>query len=1262
MNWTAEQLAAIEFPVVNGQKLAPYAKSATVTAAAGSGKTALLVERVIRILCDTKNKVPADKIAIMTFTRNAAEEFRRRMTNAVSEAAKSDPQNTYLADQLVRFRSAPISTISSFCLNILREHAEAFGLPVSFSIMDEAKTALLKANALDTAMEYFYGDEFDSESRDLLFKTFSFRDDTKLSEAVGEVYEKTSTLSEPEKWLSDCVAAYSSEKAAERRFLPYYTDALKQLFQSLESLYNGFAALITGLPDDHADKPKLMKMLGDDTEKFMQAKHAVKSITPAATLEQLNEKFAGIGLNDKGVLRFAALSCKDEYIKAQVSSIRDRFKDVYKQLAAAVPDPETLKEELPNQYRAIKALCGLVLVYGEEYTKQKREAGYVDFSDCERLLLDKLRADSGFCALISERYRCIIVDEFQDTNDIQYEIFRLISSRENNLFFVGDIKQAIYAFRGGNPRIMLALCNPASEQRLFEMPAGALKQLRLCNAVTPVKLPKARKIRSGDRVFKLGAKHTPLPLNKNFRSRQQVVDTVNAMFTGLMTEKYGDVLYDESTKLVRGAQFPETGADYTSELHVLDYSDYADKAEAEAEYTAALIHKMIREKFPVKDGEGTRPCRYGDFCILLRSSTHKQEFKDALVSCGAAVDSGESSSYLGTEEITLILNYLKVIDNPLRDEELLNVLMSPICGMTAEELAKARLGILGIDEEKAGSADLTPLYEHYKNASLFACISAGARAADSTAFGAFTEELSDSGLPGLRTEGYPKCVKFIQSLTELRAFMANNSIERLIRKIYDDTDFFSVISTYERGKQRLANIRLLLKYAADFENSGGGTLADFLRYTDKVREKNESFSAAAVADGDSNAVKIMTFHASKGLEMPIVILAQLGKGANKSDMQGAMVFNRSAGLGLRYVDIDRRYRYKPFGYTAITLAEAAKQKSEELRLLYVAMTRAKEKLIMIGQYPEKNISALRTDSFSPDIAMTKDNLMEWILSSMLRYSGGMVITDTPTTFDGGVLKAVISCESGEPLSDTPTDEIQQSFEADEAAAEKIAAAITAQYPHGCDTTARSKFTVTEVAHMIDALHESDESGGVVFMSKPSFLPKGSLSGKQVGDAYHHVMENFPLDEVRQGRAADTAYAKQVLSMLHDRMVLDDAELNVINPQHIAAFFGSELGRRMLNSKKIEREYPIFAEVPARDIFIEQDGLTIIQGRADMFFYEDDGIVLVDYKSDTKENLERELTAYSRQLSIYRTILPVMTGVRVKEIYIYSFSCDMAVKV
>lgn len=1217
MKLTPEQEKAVVFP----EALGADTRSAVVTAAAGSGKTTLLVQRVIRILCDTQFPIPADKIAILTFTNNAADEFRSRMTARVAAKAKEEPDNHYISEQLIKFRSAVISTINAFCLNILRENSEAFGLPVNFSIIDEAKASVLKNEAMDKVRAYFYSDGFEQEcgkgACDLLFKTFSFKNDKALFESVESIFDKTCSLVDPDEFLSTSEKSYSSLPALESAFIRDYLKGIEALIQKASMYFNSYNRIIR-YEIGGASAPAAIAMADADAALLEKITADFNSAQKTGTLDAL-----GGFVNELSAVKFTTFSKKeldfDKEAQNKIDKLRKKFKDCITEIKALRVDKDLLFDEVKVQHKTVGSFIALVRRFTQEYSCAKLDAGFVDFNDCERLLLNKLKSDGTFREEISARYRCIIIDEFQDTSDLQYEIFRLISAGENNLFAVGDIKQSIYAFRGGNPRLMLGL-------------------------------------------IKDNEKFETLPLNMNFRSRENVIDTVNAMFTGFMTEQYGDVDYNDDTKLYFGASYyPQADCDYTSELHVLDYNENKndkdfDSAEEEANYTAALINRMIEERFQVMSGNEeapTRDCTYGDFAILLRASTHAQKYKKALEQYSIPVDINGSSNYFAAEEISLILNMLKVIDNPLHDEELLNVIMSPIYLMDAEEVAEAKLGILGLKTDKLPEEDkdeiLTALRATFKYRSLYSCLSNCARP---------EAEINICSADGNRKnvsvtrKVNKKCAALIADIESFRVFKSNSSIERLIRKIYDDTDFLSVIATYERSEQKLANIRLLLKYAADFENSGGGTLNEFIRYTDKVRENEKSFEDAKTAASADNSVKIMTFHKSKGLEMPIVILGQLGKGENKLDTSGTVVFNRNIGIGLKFVDTEKRYTYSPFGYTSIVNAEKQKQNGEELRLLYVAMTRAKEKLIMIGQCGFETYTALKNTEFSPEAALADGESIKWIISSILRRAD----IKPP-------LKTIISGDTIKPPED---EDISTEIipECDKKMAEIISAAIQAEYCDISQTTARSKFTVTEIAHMIDQQTAADRNGDgshetteMVYISKPSFLTKSGVTGKEVGDAYHHAMEHFPLGELIGGNVtADTSYAEAVLAALNSELKLDDKELTLIKPERIAQFFNSPLGQRMLKSRRIEREYPIFAEVSAKDIYIpDRTDKTIVQGRADMFFYEDDGIVLVDYKSDSEANLKKEFEAYRKQLSIYKTILPLMTGVKVKEIYIYSFS-------
>lgn len=1263
MTWNEKQLAAINYPDTDSSA---DTHSAVVTAAAGSGKTALLAERVCRIIKDENNPIPADRIAVLTFTNNAAGEFRHRMTAKISELAKSDRKNAYLSEQLIKFRSASISTINAFCLGILRDNADIFELPVSFSIIDETKAAVLRAEAMDITMEYFYSEKFPAYSRELLFKTFSMDSDRELIEKIDDIFSKVSSLTDHIKWLDECAESYSSFESAEKRFIPYYASAIESRIEAMRGSCERYSAMIRRLISGQSLDSKDIRRLEKDILEYEQsilenAESRFEEIRTAPTLDKLNRFAERVGEIGGAPVKFAQLRLKYKGGEVkEIGAVRDLFKKALKEIAELIPDRTEAEEALEFQYTAISAFVDLVKRYESEFTRLKRSAGYVDFADCEQLLLEKLRENDSFRRSISDRYRCIVVDEFQDTNDLQYEIFRLISKNERNLFFVGDIKQSIYGFRGGNPRIMMRLCDTECTE------------------------------------------YDTLPLNMNYRSRESVIRTVNAMFDGLMTREHGDVDYDSDARLVCGAAYPLPEEDgYTSELHVLDFSakGKSDKTENivyEAEYTAGLIKKMVDGRFQVKDElhpEATRDCTYGDFAVLLRSAAHAKEFKDALEKLGAPADIGASANYLATEEITLILNLLKVIDNPMSDVELLSVLMSPLFMMTADELGKARLGTLGIPSRELEGRELTPLYDKYKYRSLYACI----KACSEPHRPRENDGSPAEGLERLRSKGDAKCAAFIGALNKFRDFKGSNSIESLIGKIYDDTDFYSVIATYERAEQKLANIRLLLKYAADFENSGGGTLSEFLRYTDRLRERNESFEDAKTAEAAGNAVRIMTYHKSKGLEMPVVLLAQLGKKENTSDRTDTLIFNREAGLGIKHLDIEHRYITNTLGYNAVAAAERNKQRSEELRLLYVAMTRAREKLIMIGGYDISKINEkLRTERFTPGFALSDGfgRVITWILASMLRYeNSGAVFTDNGSiTLDGGVLRLISRtlpieaqpCESTADTADAPKEK-PPAILPDLEAAERISAAVTAKYEHEADSSAQSKYTVTQIAHASDKHDDSDDEGsdtgharrpyrdggtdaaphssGRFFLPKPAFMrsKKKKLTGSALGNAYHSVMEHFPLARLAAGKQADADYIGEELDRLADRELITSEERESVDSNAIAGFFNSELGRRMLKSPKIEREYSIFAEVAARDIFVDRDGSAIIQGRTDMFFYEEDGIVIVDYKSDRESTLKSNTEEYFTQLSIYRTILPLLTGVRVKQIYLYSFTLGRAIE-
>lgn len=1259
IKWTDEQEAAIGFP---------SDRSACVTAAAGSGKTALLVERVVRLISgDPENGIPpvsADKFAILTFTRNAADEFRTRMTRAIDEASRTREDNTVSREQLIRFRSSVISTINSFCLGILRDNAQLFDLPVNFSIAEESKALIMRQNALDNAMEYFYSEEFEQDfpgvysgfggkadneelpllgknARELLHKSFSFSTDARLRDAVTAVYEKCTSLADSEEWLDRCAEVFGSLEAMEKRFLPVILDELRRMCSLLRACMKRYRSLCAGADESFSER--FMTVLEADEAAVNSLLGAFDRAFPAdgapviADFDRFNAECTEMKF---GVFSRSGIPRGNEdykQLKAEVDAVRKRMQRYCADIREGCGySSELAANELIPQQRAVTALVMIVRRLQQEFSAMKRKAGVVDFADCERMLLNKLRDDNcGLRRELSERFQCIILDEFQDTNDLQYEIFRLISREQGNLFFVGDIKQSIYAFRGGNPEIMARCCAP-------------------------------------------GSGYEKLPLNRNFRSREGVINAVNAMFDGVMTEKYGEVDYSDGNQLTKGADYPEGGADYSTEIYLLDFparekpgksdrpSDEAAADEkpddlvleasntvAEARFTASLIQKMASEKFPVKNSDGSlRPCTWGDFAILLRSRTHFGDYKSELEKLGIPVAANGGSSYLSADEINLILNYLKIIDNPQLDEELLTVLMSPLYGMTAEEISLARLGVLGLDADGSG-IDMKPLYDSFARQSLFCCIAAagGSGLAQPEHSAKAREVLAKLEENGFTRAADPKCAKFSQHFSEFRRFAANNSVERLIRRIYDDTDFFSVISTYERGDRKLANIRLLLKYTADFEAAGGGTLNDFIRYTDSVRDRAGSLEEAVVPQEAADAVKILTFHASKGLEMPIVLLAGLGT-ALHDERASSLIIDRRTGIGLKNTLINQRLRVPTISYNGAQASVSRAQLGDELRLLYVAMTRAREKLILIGQCSEKAAAECVTDSFTPEFALSGNSHMKWILSSMLRYGSGCPKTGETLSLDApGVKISIVNERLPEP--ELAEAVIPEDGAADEQTAQVISAALSEKYRYESETRLQSRFSVTELAHLDE---DKAVSAGEIQLRKPSFLSPEKvedirINGILIGNTYHHIMELFPLDSLRPGYSRDDmeAAVENAIDILTDEQRLKPEECLCIQDggrkqdfvQRIAGFFLSPLGQDMLTSSRTEREYEVFAELPAGELFPGAHGTTIIQGRADMLFIKDSRVVIVDYKSDSAGNLERELPAYSKQLELYKRILPLL---------------------
>lgn len=1246
---TEDQKAAINYT---------HDKPAVVTAAAGSGKTTLLVDRIIRLISDEANPLDITSLAIMTFTVNATQSIREKLNKKLQEkidelsednSPEAKAKRNYLSEQIINLRRASISTINSFCLGIIRENFQQFDLPINFNIADDTKITSMKWSAEQLVKRDFYDENsengFSAEDRDTLFFTFSFEDDSKLFDSVSKTANILSSYGHIDEWLDEAADVYSSTDALEKKYIGVYKSFLEKQYSKLKKSLAFMDAYFTEYENNPPNNIKNMasyeealESLADikdfDHNRFDAFENAYSAFKSNPSMDTLDVVFRTV---EKTPENTSEKSLKDRMnkTKQRFNKSAELFQKTYKEIAKVTFSKSEEEQSLPQQHKAAKIFSRLIKQYIAYYSEIKRTQGSIDFSDCELLLLDKLRSDEDFRNQIAQRYSCFIVDEFQDSNDVQAEIFRLLGN--GHLFYVGDVKQSIYAFRGANPMIMAKLC-------------------------------------SGEDGFK------PLPLNMNFRSRQQVIDVVNATFSSLMTYEYGGVDYAKGNQLVYGNLFePLTDAEnqkFNPELYILD-TDGTDEEKliSSARFTAALIKQIHDDAsffITKKDKDGkeikVRPT-YSDFIVLTRKNKPIKFYREALATIGIPAVASKTKNFLVSEEISLIFSFLKAIDNPLDDENTLNVLMSPIYLFNAEEVAELRLGVLGYDADELTDAEVETISKCTRQSSLlralkFCTQETGKRYNSGDDDNLKNAEKIEKDLASrkITRKISAKAKAYLNDLEIFRNYISNNSVDSLIGKIFEDTDIFAVMSAYDDSAQRISNLRRFESIAADFVTAEYGMLSDFIRFIDRSIEEDTDIDGASTPESMENSVKIMSFHASKGLEAPICILAEMNYQIDKNDIKGSFLINHDNYYSMDYVDRINRYRFRTFSGNALYIENDKKPIGEELRLLYVAMTRAKEKLIMIDRQNEKDLVDSKKLDFDFDFAFEGAKPFHWILSSLNPYlevnedKDGRKTTysfsykNLPmniSVLDNNTINAMIAksteTKPANPTADTSKDDASNDVSEESVELSKL---ISKQYSNLSETQRQEKYSVTELAH---------KSSNTFFtLTKPAFASTGKIRGTDVGNAYHNFMEHISLDVVKN--SSESELYENILREL-DRVcseeLITETEKACIDPNKILDFFTGSLGQRMLNSPCVMREFPMYAEIDVSKIDPDIEGFAGVQGRIDAFFIENDEIVVIDYKTDV--DLEKEEEAYNKQVKIYATVLPMILGKKVSETYLYSFS-------
>ena len=1164
MRWTADQQNAID---VRG-------RSVIVSAAAGSGKTAVLIERLTRMIADTENRLPVEKMVVVTFTNAAAMEMKQRLSMSLRKLIISNGSDPWIKRQYALLGTASISTIHSFCFDLIRTNIAKFDLGADFRILDEPEQKIFSDTVIGKLMEQLYKKE--PETMKLLRDDFcQGSSDKPLENMITELYTNISAM-------------------------PFFENRLTKLTDSYDTgifydiFFGNMKNIIAGLISDSKRALTMAGGLGEEkVTEFLQKEHTVyEKIKKLCDDKEYDELFEFIGSYKFGTYPRRTKDSPEG--REAVKSLRDSLKEtVSKTLADYNPLYSFAAEDIERHKKLMTALSHVIMEYHNALLEYKSRKNAIGFDDAELLALRLLgEADENgsivrtqLAVELSEQYQLIMVDEFQDSSDRQDMIFRLISKDGTpekygtDLFFVGDIKQSIYRFRLANPDNFI----------------------RAMTSAVPYDKNDT------------GSENTCITLNQNFRSSQGVIDFVNYCFNNSMTGKVGDVDYKNGHGLVKGADYD--GVDSDTVILTLDKSDNKD---IEAVCTAKKIRSMIDSRVPVMEDGKLRPCRMSDFCILLRKKNKNNIYADALKELGLDANCQDVSGYLRSREISVLLNILRAVDDPLLDIPVASVLMSPIFMFTPDDMARLRL----VDEKGCLYNNLLKFTENEQN--------------------------SDSAM-------YDKAKSFISLLTELRTRSIFAALPELIQYIYDSTDFTYVIQLYKNSDRKKANLRLLLEYANSFENSSSSGISGFVKYIDKITETKGDLAASDSADSSKDAVSIKTMHKSKGLEYPFVFLCETDSQFSTIDDRKAYQFSADIGIGFRLQDKELFERYKTLPFEAVRMYNKQKLASEELRLLYVAMTRAKQQLFITldtSETAEGKLAKYAADihvskGITPSLASDVNCMADWIGMALIAHRNGSVLREKFGIFESFcyddrfriVFEQAELPDSGEIRDAASKPRLQQDIRV----LNKLRDNFAFEYK-GTLTDAVTKFSVSDISKHGD--------GETVILSRPAFANEDGMTAAEKGTAVHSFLQFADFKALE----SDFEGEKQ---RLVDRGHITPKQSSAVKQEDIRAFLGSEIYANIRNSKNVIRERKFMVSLddldldPSyRELWEGTDGM--LSGIMDMLIEKEDSIILVDYKTDKVDSLKSIAKRYEMQLLLYKKALEIIQDKPVESTYIYSF--------
>lgn len=1179
VDWTTDQRHAIEC----------RKGSVLVSAAAGSGKTAVLVERVIRRLTDKDNPCSAEDLLIVTFTRAATAQMREKIGAAILKRLSEDPTDRHLRRQYMLLPFAKICTIDSFCNDLVRENFHALGISPDYSLLDNETAVIMKNDVCEAMLERAYEEDLDGRFSELSDMMSSGSSDEDFAKLIIKMYDISTAYPFPDLWLDSLIGEYSQPDINKSRWGGIIK---KYVCDMLDYCVSSSRDMMTAMESDPIVADAYGAAVQNDINMYAELREKINSDWDEALEAFKTVKYMSLGRVPKGY---------ESETKNVVTTARKKLKDLLKKVPGIMcVSSEEHADDMRLLRDPVTKLIELVKQFGREYSAEKDKMNSADFSDILHRALNLLAVSDGSGGYIktdlarelSSHYVEILVDEYQDINEAQDMIFRAISADENNLFTVGDVKQSIYRFRQAMPEIFL-------------------------------------RRRSTTHSFESGKYPLGITLGSNFRSRVGVTSCVNYIFRQLMSTEAGELEYDDSEALNAAAKYPERDTP-DCELHVVtDKGNRADTLEAQARYVAKYIERTVREgKMLVTKGGALHPASYGDFCILLRTAKNVSSvYANALSERGIPVFSPETGGFFEAAEISFILSLLRVLDNPVQDIPLAAVMLSPLFGFSAGELADIRASA----KERLETGETEPLYRSV------------AASAD---------------------EGSKKAAAFLKKIESLRRLSLTLSAGELVRRVCEETGFDAIVGAMPDGERRRLNVGLLCDYAEKYEAAGNLGLSGFIRFIDKVARTSGDLATAARPSENADIVRIMTVHQSKGLEFPICILTDMQHTFNERDNTESVLISSSAGLGMKRRTEDGISVYDTASRRAAVITSERMGRSEEMRVLYVALTRAKENLVMVTSVPnpEKGLAKVAVECgigerANPFAVLRMNNFSDLVLTALMRHPAA----DELRKLSGVDVPIFLSEKDRFKLKVVVSD--SESFMTESANEQKIAAKPVFFHEVQARLDYSDPRSVLSSVPAKRAASDGSERGinrEYFASSRPAFMSSGGLTPAQRGTATHKFMQFSNYAAARAGIESE-------LARLVDGGFLSEDEGKAVNIGAAKRFFMSPLAERIFASDNVMREKKFAALFPAKFFYPELTGEAaeekiVVQGIADCVFVEDGELVIVDYKTDTGVDAEALLDRYSAQLEIYREALSQALGMPVKETLLYSFFMNSTVKV